>query len=57
MAIETVIVQLRGQIFYDGATHKRHEVLVVAAQVAEHLVECRKARLVDRTVTGNGQAQ
>jgi hypothetical protein len=57
MSPDSMVIQLRNQIKYDGKTHRRREVLTVPAQVAEHLLEYRKARLVDRTVTGNGRAQ
>jgi hypothetical protein len=57
MVADSMVVQLRDQIKYDGKTHRRREVLTVPARVAEHLLEYRKARLIDRTDTGNGRAQ
>lgn len=58
MDTATVRVQLRDQIRYEGRTRKRHEVLEVSPQVAAHLVEYGKARIVEGNITTrNGHAQ
>ncbi len=55
MDTETVTVQLRDQVRYDGKTRKRHEILSVPSQVADHLVEYRKARIVEISATSAKQ--
>jgi hypothetical protein len=46
MTADTITIQLRNQIRYDGTTHRRREVMVVPAQVAQHLIEAKKAKVL-----------
>lgn len=45
--METVTVKLRNSMIFDGRRYRRRSVLEVPVQVAEHLIEVKKARLVE----------